>query len=55
MRPEAFQLRTGEGDPLSSGNRGFKSATIARTVLEDICDKPIRIQSYCAVARLHGV
>jgi hypothetical protein len=28
---------------------------IARTVLEDICDKPIRIQSYCAVARLHGV
>jgi hypothetical protein len=27
--------------------------TIARTVLEDICDKPIRIQSYCAVARLH--
>jgi hypothetical protein len=23
--------------------------------LEDICDKPIRIQSYCAVARLHGV
>jgi hypothetical protein len=30
-------------------------ATIARTVLEDICDKPIRIQSYCSVARLHGV
>jgi hypothetical protein len=29
--------------------------TIARTVLEDICDKPIRIQSYCAVARLHEV
>jgi hypothetical protein len=29
--------------------------TIARKVLEDICDKPIRIQSYCAVARLHGV
>jgi hypothetical protein len=29
--------------------------TIARTGLEDICDKPIRIQSYCAVARLHGV
>jgi hypothetical protein len=29
--------------------------TIVRTVLEDICDKPIRIQSYCAVARLHGV
>jgi hypothetical protein len=29
--------------------------TIARTVLEDICDKPIRIQPYCAVARLHGV
>jgi hypothetical protein len=29
--------------------------TIACTVLEDICDKPIRIQSYCAVARLHGV
>jgi hypothetical protein len=29
--------------------------TIARTVLEDICDKPIRIQFYCAVARLHGV
>jgi uncharacterized membrane protein len=28
---------------------------IASTVLEDICDKPIRIQSYCAVARLHGV
>jgi hypothetical protein len=28
---------------------------IARTVLEDICDKPIRIQSYCAVARLHEV
>jgi hypothetical protein len=27
----------------------------ARTVLEDICDKPIRIQSYCDVARLHGV
>jgi hypothetical protein len=25
------------------------------TVLEDVCDKPIRIQSYCAVARLHGV
>jgi hypothetical protein len=31
------------------------TAIIARTVLEDICDKPIRIQSYCAVARLHGV
>jgi hypothetical protein len=30
-------------------------STIARTVLEDICDKPIRIQSYCAVARLHRV
>jgi hypothetical protein len=30
-------------------------ATIARTVLEDICDKSIRIQYYCAVARLHGV
>jgi hypothetical protein len=29
--------------------------TIARMVLEDICDKPIRIQSYRAVARLHGV
>jgi hypothetical protein len=29
--------------------------TIARTVLEDICDKPIRIQSYCSVARLQGV
>jgi hypothetical protein len=29
--------------------------TIARTVLEDIYDKPIRIQSYCAVARLYGV
>jgi hypothetical protein len=29
--------------------------TIARTVLEDICDKPIRIQPFCAVARLHGV
>jgi hypothetical protein len=29
--------------------------SIARTVLEDICYKPIRIQSYCAVARLHGV
>jgi hypothetical protein len=28
---------------------------IARTVLEEICDKPIRIQLYCAVARLHGV
>jgi hypothetical protein len=28
---------------------------IARTVLEDICNKPVRIQSYCAVARLHGV
>jgi hypothetical protein len=28
---------------------------IARTVLEDICNKPIRIQSYCAVARLHKV
>jgi hypothetical protein len=33
------------GDPLP----------IARTVLEDICDKPIQIQSYYAVARLHGV
>jgi hypothetical protein len=32
-----------------------KLVTIARTVLEDICDRPIRIQSYCAVARLHGV
>jgi hypothetical protein len=31
------------------------SHTIARTVLEDIFDKPIQIQSYCAVARLHGV
>jgi hypothetical protein len=31
------------------------SATITSTVLEDICDKPIRIQSYCAIARLHGV
>jgi hypothetical protein len=30
-------------------------STIAHTVLEDICDKPIRIQSYCAVARLDGV
>jgi hypothetical protein len=29
--------------------------TIAHTVLEDICDKPIRIKSYFAVARLHGV
>jgi hypothetical protein len=29
--------------------------TIARTVLEDIRDKKIRIQSYCAVARVHGV
>jgi hypothetical protein len=28
---------------------------IARTLLEDICDKPIVIQSYCAVARLHGI
>jgi hypothetical protein len=28
---------------------------VARTVLEDICDKPIRIQSYCAAARLQGV
>jgi hypothetical protein len=28
---------------------------IARTLLEDFCDKPIVIQSYCAVARLHGV
>jgi hypothetical protein len=27
----------------------------ARTLLEDICDKPIVIQSYCALARLHGV
>jgi hypothetical protein len=27
----------------------------AHTLLEDICDKPIVIQSYCAVARLHGV
>jgi hypothetical protein len=27
----------------------------ARTVIEDICDKPIRIRSYCHVARLHGV
>jgi hypothetical protein len=33
----------------------FLPHTIARTVLEDICDKLIRIQSYCAVARLHGV
>jgi hypothetical protein len=33
----------------------YKNKPIARTVLEDICDKPIRIQSYCAVARLHGV
>jgi hypothetical protein len=32
-----------------------ESPTIAHTVLEDICDKPIRIQSYCTVARLHGV
>jgi hypothetical protein len=31
------------------------NVTIASTVLEDIYDKPIRIQSYCAVARLHGV
>jgi hypothetical protein len=28
--------------------------TISCTVLEDICDKPTRIQSYYAVARLHG-
>jgi hypothetical protein len=30
-------------------------STIARTLLEDICDKPIVIQSYCAVVRLHGL
>jgi hypothetical protein len=33
----------------------FADDTIARMVLEDICDKPIQIHSYCAVARLHGV
>jgi hypothetical protein len=32
-----------------------EKVAIAHTVLEDSCDKPIRIQSYCAVARLHGV
>jgi hypothetical protein len=31
------------------------TCTIARTLLEDICDKPIVIQSYCAVVRLHGL
>jgi hypothetical protein len=30
-------------------------STIAHMVLEDICDTPIRIQSYCAAARLYGV
>jgi hypothetical protein len=29
--------------------------SIARTLLEDMWDKPIVIQSYCAVVRLHGV
>jgi hypothetical protein len=29
--------------------------TIARTVLEGIFDKPIQIQSYCAVVKLHRV
>jgi hypothetical protein len=33
----------------------YRFLIIARTLLEDICDKPIRIQSYCAVARLHGI
>jgi hypothetical protein len=48
-------------DKLSECSTGFflsfmdLSFIIARTVLEDICDKPIRIQSYCAVIRLHGV
>jgi hypothetical protein len=28
---------------------------MARMVLEDFCDKPIVIQSYCAVVRLHGL
>jgi hypothetical protein len=37
------------------GELAVNILTIALTVLEDICDKPIRIQSYCAVARLHGV
>jgi hypothetical protein len=45
--------------PKSSVNLHIKKmliiTPIARTVLEDICDKPIQIQSYCAVARLHGV
>jgi hypothetical protein len=35
--------------------QGVGCKCIARTVLEDICDKPIRSQSYCVVARLHGV
>jgi hypothetical protein len=33
----------------------LRISSIARTLLEDFCDKPIVIQSYCAVARLHGV
>jgi hypothetical protein len=35
--------------------KNVHSAIIARTLLEDFCDKPIVIQSYCAVSRLHGV
>jgi hypothetical protein len=42
-------------DDTDCGKSHYVYVTIARTVLEDSCDKPIRIQSYCAVATLHGV
>jgi hypothetical protein len=38
-----------------NGWRPLDKIIIARTVLEDIYNKPIQIQSYCAVARLHAV
>jgi hypothetical protein len=40
---------------ISPSREALNCSAIARTVLEDICDKPIRIQSYCAVARLQAV
>jgi hypothetical protein len=43
------------GCPLPPGRFLELISVTACTLLEDICDKPIVIQSYCAVARLHGL
>jgi hypothetical protein len=50
-----FDARKHWGFLFVSMSRELWRPSIARTVLEDICDKQIRIQSYCAVARLHSV